>query len=350
MKKNCRKFQEVKPMNRQRGFTLVELLVVITIIGILIAIAVPSVSRIRERAKELQVQAGMQAIVHSLELFNQNNGSYPGVALPICDDDGLEPFSDASGGLQLFAMRGVVGGGYVKHDPGTYYFDGFYFTPQPPAVTPGIEQIPDRLISSGSMEVYPTNFFRKNIPGLTNKGIPMVNVWGVEFLHDFTANLDPLDFHLSYPLFFDQANPGDYKFPKPSDYTGPSDFTPFYLGDWRGVIWDANGDGKVNEGELQKTFPEGDFAYIPLDPVVRDVNNPQFMRFCQNYWLIGYGSKRTAVKNKYAAVDPQFPRPLGDGNPATTNDFERAVKNALIGAAYVMGTKYTEQFNVSGNE
>jgi len=340
-------------MNRQRGFTLVELLVVITIIGILITIAVPSVSRIRERAKEAQVQAGMQQVVHALELFNQNNGNYPGVAMPICDDDGIEPFYDASGNLQLYAMRGVLGGGYVPHDiaTGTYFLDAFYFIPQPPAVQVGIEQIPDRLMSSGSLEaVYPINFFRKNVRGLTDKGIPMVNIWGIEFQHDFTQNLDPLDFHISYPLMYDTAVAGNYNFPSPFDYTGPADFTPYYLGDWRGVIWDANNDGKVNEGELQKYFPEGDFAYIPLDPVQRDVQNPQFMRFCQNYWLIGYGSKRTALRNKYAAVNPQFPRPLGDGDPNFSNEFERCVKNALVGAAFVMGTKYTEQFNVAGNE
>jgi hypothetical protein len=183
----------------------------------------------------------------------------------------------------------------------------------------------------------------------------MANIWGIEFEHDFPDGPDPLDFRIAYPLMFDPANPGDYNYPSGFDYTGPSDFTPYYLGDFRGTIWGADPtaappDYRVTEGELQKYFPEGDFCYIPLDPVQRDPYNPQYMRFCQNYWLVGYGSKRTALRNKYESVIPQFPKPLGDGDPNNMNEFELCVKNALVGAAFVVGTKYTEQFNVAGND
>ncbi len=346
-------YREVKPMDRQRGFTLVELLVVITIIGILIAIAVPSVSRVRERAKETQVQMGINDVVRALELFAQNNGgNYPGVAMPICDDDGIEPFYDNSGTIELWAMRGVIGGGDVKHDPAvTGFFNGFYFPPQPPSVVLGQEQIPDRLVASGTLERYSDNPFRTNVRGIGSRGIPMINIWGIEFEHDFTAGTDPLDFHISYPFFYENGDiAGNYDFPSAFDYSAPADFDPYYLGDFRGVLWDVNLDGLVNEGELQKYFPEGDFAYIPLDPVQRDPYNPQYMRFCQNYWIIGYGAKRTALKNKYRDVNPQFPRPLGDGDPNFSNEFELCVKNALIGAAFVVGTNYTDQFNVAGND
>jgi prepilin-type N-terminal cleavage/methylation domain-containing protein len=345
-------------MYRQKGFTLVELLVVITIIGILIAIAVPSVNRVRERAKETQVQVGLDDIVRGLELFAQDNGgNYPGVALPICDDDGVEPFEDASGSWgPLYYMRGVIGGGLVPHDPAqTDFFDGFYFKPAPPPPL-GMEQIPDRLVSTGAVDNYPNNPFRKNIRGLTNQNIPMINIWGMELDHVIPGPVitDPGVFHISYPLMYDPATPGVYNFPPIAGSI--NDFSPFYLGDERGVLWDPNQDWKVSEGELQKYFPEGDFAYIPLDPVQRDPQNPQFMRFCRNYWIIGYGSKRSALRNKFADVWPNFPPPLGDGlhNPAdpasTLNNFEKAVKNALVGAEFVYGTKYQEQFNVAGND
>jgi prepilin-type N-terminal cleavage/methylation domain-containing protein len=347
-------------MRREKGFTLVELMVVITILGILVALAVANVGPINQRAKETQVMAGAKEIVTALETFASNNGgNYPGVALPRCDDDGISPFLDEDGDIDLYTMRALIGGGKVDHDPAVSNFlDGFYFPPQPVSVIEGQEQIPDRLRNSAAIELYPINPFRKNVAGLTNKGIPMINIWGIEFqdvIEDPVDVWNNLGFHLSYPLYFDDADPGEYNFPDPWDYGGVADFDPWYLGDWRGTVWGANyeidpmdPDYMVTEGELQQWFPEGDFAYIPLDPVQTDPTNEQFMRYCKNYWLVVYGSKRTFLKNKFQEVDPQFPHPLGDGDPNFSNTFELTVKAALTGAMEVYPTAYKEQLNVAG--
>ena len=223
--------------------------------------------------------------------------------------------------------------------------------------------IPDRLVGAKNLEIYPSNPFRKNVKGLTNNEIPMTNIWGMEWTDPIdNSGINPLHFHLSYPLFYTNvANGGVYNFPDPGDYSGVGDFDYWWLGDWRGTVWGAEynadptlADYLVEAREQNKYFPEGDFAYIPLDPVQTDATNPQFMRFCKSYWLIVYGSKRTALKNKYKDVWPNFPRPLGDGahdptNPLLTcNTFELAVKSALTGALHVYGTKYTDQLGVSG--
>ncbi len=342
-------------MRRQKGFTLVELMVVITILGILIALAVTNMGPVRERAKEARVMAGMSEIVRALELFYQENNAYPGVALPKCDDDGFSPFYDDTGDPDLYTMRGVMGGGFVEHDPLVNpYLDGFYFEVDPLIGDgSGTDALPDRLRAGGFIENYPQNPFRKNVAGLTNREIPMLNIWGIEFEDTPVDPLDPFGFHLSYPFVYNSAPAGDYNFPRSSDYAAVSDFDMWYLGDWRGTVWGADQsvpDYAVTAGELMKYFPEGDFAYIPLDPVQTDPSNEQFMRSCKNYWIIVYGAKRSAQKNKYQNVTPKFPRPLGDGDPDVMNPFELAVKAALTGAMHVQGTAYTDQINIAGSD
>jgi general secretion pathway protein G len=71
-------------MRRQAGFTLIEIMVVIVILGLLAALVVPKLVGRTEEAKRTQTRVQIKNIQQAMELFKLDNGFFPST------DQGLE--------------------------------------------------------------------------------------------------------------------------------------------------------------------------------------------------------------------------------------------------------------------
>ena len=78
----------------ESGFTLIELLVVLVIIGVLLAIAVPSYLGFKQRAEKRAADSNVRAAIPAMEAYYSDNGFYTGATvagLQASYDAGIAP-------------------------------------------------------------------------------------------------------------------------------------------------------------------------------------------------------------------------------------------------------------------
>ena len=64
-------------MQRQRGFTLLEIMVVIVILGILASLVVPNLMGNKEKADRQKVVSDLVALEGALDMYKLDNSRYP---------------------------------------------------------------------------------------------------------------------------------------------------------------------------------------------------------------------------------------------------------------------------------
>ncbi|HEX5278263.1 MAG TPA: type II secretion system major pseudopilin GspG [Fluviicoccus sp.] len=103
-------------MSMQRGFTLIEVMVVVVILGILAAVIVPNVIGKDEQARITTTKSSLASIANALEMYRLDNHKYP------TTQEGLDALVNKPASAKVFPD-----GGYLKGLPSDAWDNPFQY-------------------------------------------------------------------------------------------------------------------------------------------------------------------------------------------------------------------------------
>ena len=144
LRKSFRKFRDDR-----RGFTLVEMMIVVAIIAILVAVLTPNFVRARAQAQTSSCMMNLKEIATALELYQTDNDKYPTASNQVLNgsDPNLLPY------IKQIPVDPVAG-------PNAYYE---YSTQNPAAGDAGYSIVCPRLHDAATLQ--------KITPGTVNQHI-----------------------------------------------------------------------------------------------------------------------------------------------------------------------------------
>ena len=101
----------IKKLGSSSGFTLIEIMVVVVILGILIGIVAPRVMDRPEEAKIVKAKVQIEGLESALKMFKLDNGKYP------TTEQGLLALVEAPSGAKKWRKKGYLEKGKVPADP-----------------------------------------------------------------------------------------------------------------------------------------------------------------------------------------------------------------------------------------
>ncbi|HQN31972.1 MAG: type II secretion system major pseudopilin GspG [Phycisphaerae bacterium] len=118
-------------MHRQKGFTLIELMIVVVILGLLATIIMPKILGRPEQARRVKAKADIRSIQSALALFKTDTGRFPTTS------EGLEALVNDPG------IKGYNSDGYLDAVPVDPWGNKYIY------ISPGVHSKDYDLVSLG---------------------------------------------------------------------------------------------------------------------------------------------------------------------------------------------------------